>query len=226
MAPTGKIVAIHMEDLVPVFRDNNHTTELRGWCTYLYEVPSLKPIQILKIPGTCDKRDLVGLKEDRFIRARRYDQFSTAGACFCPDGKLLVTGNLRNVFVWDVESGKLLRKLDVPDSEELQCCAFSSDGRTIVAWGWGWSNKVYFWETSTGRLRGTLRAPSRLFALAVSPDGQRLATAGRGPEVRIWELKDAFQRVESNESRAADVAKKAWQALASPSLDSHVNSLS
>jgi hypothetical protein len=90
------------------------------------------------------------------------------------------------VQLWDLRTGKELRRFPVPEpyffSPNL---AFSPDGK-LLAWSAA-STKVYLWEVATGK-----ELPRRIAGAgpAFSPDGSILATGAKGEEgiFTLWEV--------------------------------------
>src|SRR5262249_51556200 len=79
------------------------------------------------------------------------------GLAFSPDGKRLAecTDDGPTVRLWDVESGRLLHKLEPPDREihGHYHAAFSPDGKTLAAAGSGNRHSaVHLWDPATGKL--------------------------------------------------------------------------
>jgi WD40 repeat protein len=111
----------------------------------------------------------------------------SAIAQYSPDGRFLVAISEYGVaFVWDAADGRLVRTLGDAHSEN-RGLAFSRDGRYFAA-GNG-TKSISVWETATGREVRRLPRSGRLYALAFSPDGRRLAaaTAGRDPaQAELW----------------------------------------
>ena len=95
---------------------------------------------------------------------------------FSLNGKILATAardsNDKAIRVWNARTGKLLRKLEHPES--INSMTLSPDGSTLVS---GSSDSmIRFWDTRTGRNTKTLDNMSS-DVLAYSADGSKIAVA-------------------------------------------------
>ena len=134
-------------------------------------------------------------------------------AAYLPDGRALVTaGRDRTVRLWDLATGKELRRFDwgeaQPDSEpgptqevtmqqyEHQAleeralnnlATLSSDGKFVAA---SRDGVVCWWETASGkRLHQVQTGQKRLIQLAFSADAGSLLTLGtRGETIAVWDV--------------------------------------
>jgi hypothetical protein len=121
--------------------------------------------------------------------ARRQDHnWYVRTIAFSPDGlRIATSGEGENaIFVWEVASGKLVRKL-APEWPAISV-AWCLGGRVLVS---GHSyDRLHFWDLATGKWLAMSRdrpGPYHWRMLA-SHDGRRVYTAGSDSAVRLWDV--------------------------------------
>ncbi|MEO3927438.1 Hsp70 family protein [Micromonosporaceae bacterium B7E4] len=112
-------------------------------------------------------------------------------AAFSSNGRLLATydsGIFGYVQVWDVASGKRLRRLS--DSWWASCLAFSPRDDQFLACA-GHDESVRFWSVSGWSRRGRVDSddPAAIRHVAFSPDGKLLATDGGKGRTLLWDAR-------------------------------------
>jgi WD40 repeat protein len=122
---------------------------------------------------------------------------------FSPDGRTLASSSFdHDIRLWDPATGKPLRTLG-GHSQAVVGLAFSRDGRRLASGSD--DSTIRLWRAADGAPLRTLSAGNHTYAVAFSPDGRLLASAGRarggvgtllhqltggvapGPVVRIWD---------------------------------------
>ena len=123
-----------------------------------------------------------------------------------PDGSKLFTGDFDGPAVWDVETGKLLRRFE-NHSEVVSATTFSADGRRVV-WGTIQGN-VWLWDVETGKQVqhfsgvGINNYIGTVLSVALSPDGLRVLTATNDDNARLWDVETGkeIERIAASDDR-------------------------
>jgi WD40 repeat protein len=104
---------------------------------------------------------------------------SIRSLAFSPDSRILATGGEYGaVLLWDVATGKELRRSDAR-KEGVGSLTFSPDGKTLAVWRY-FNGGLRLLAVDTLAEQKSLPAPDRYFTcLAFSPDGKRLVGAGQ-----------------------------------------------
>lgn len=105
---------------------------------------------------------------------------------FSPDGAILAAGgNEKEIRVFDVTTGKLLRTLQ-GHTDTIRSLSFSPDGKTIVS---GSDDKsIKLWDAATGKLLTSLDGQGdQVMAVAFSPDGRTFASGCEDGLAKIFD---------------------------------------
>jgi WD40 repeat protein len=149
----------------------------------------------------------IGQLEGPALKIQRHQR----AVAFSSDGKLLATGDEQaTVRIWDLETKKQLREIDVKSGAETLSLAFSPDGKTLAcagAWNEGGVPKgvtlnlqgrvtimgkegylVLLWNVATGEeVRRFAGLKDNVQSVVFSRDGKTLAAASRDGRICLWE---------------------------------------
>jgi WD40 repeat protein len=127
--------------------------------------------------------DVAARKVAATFKGAREDRYGFYVVALSPDGKTLAATVEKAAILWDVKSGKEVRRLE----GVIGGLAFSPDGKLLA-----FVNKDYgvtLLDLASGMPRATLKGV--VDALAFAPDGKTLATGTRLPDqeaVKMWDV--------------------------------------
>jgi len=131
-----------------------------------------------------------------------------------PDGQTLANGSDdRTIKLWHLPTGTLITTLSDPSGNVVRSVAFSPDGKTLVS---GSFNKINLWKLGnvlSGCKVGRSCVPTQTLpgnlgiveSVAISPDGQTLASGSKDKTIKLWNLQTGKLRSTiSNPSEKVD----------------------
>jgi dipeptidyl aminopeptidase/acylaminoacyl peptidase len=110
---------------------------------------------------------------------------TVAGLDYSPDGKLLASGTVRFLRLFDAVGGQEIRRIEAHRDLIIRL-AFAPDGKSLATCGW--DSAIAVWDVATGQARQRMPAqPGPLESVTYSPDSRWLATGSTGGIIRLWD---------------------------------------
>ncbi len=159
--------------------DGRHiTSSYGGSCVKVWDVISGHELKASKDSSEADVKSAT--------QVVKTDEGSINCMAVSADGTLgASTDGYRDLFVWDLRSGKRVGTMKGSEYE-ITSAAISGDGKTIAA---ACGDKLRLWDVERGgRNRILLGTPHSASLLAFSPDGSKIACGGRDRDITIWDV--------------------------------------
>ncbi|QVL32069.1 NB-ARC domain protein [Telmatocola sphagniphila] len=144
---------------------------------------------------------------------------------FSPDGKTLVSGSFQELNIWDIDSGKLKKKL-TGFADRVTALDFSHDGKYLATGGGAPTEdgELRLYQTSDWKLIQDIKPAhsDTVYAVQFSPDNTKLASSAADKFVKVFEVPSGklLKSFEGHTHHVLDVAWKSdGKALASAGAD-------
>jgi WD40 repeat protein len=144
---------------------------------------------LLASGGSDDTVRLWSIPKVALVNTLQGHSSTVSSIAISPDGVLLASGSYdRTVRLWSLPKGELTYNLVEVDSIMGVTAVAFFPGTRFLAVGIYWAVRV--WDMSNGEQKHVLQGESRrVFAIAVSPDGTRLASSGSSDgTVHLWSM--------------------------------------
>ena len=171
-------------------RTKTHEFDYNFPLAYLETHPN-KDIAILNTTNTL--AHIVSIKSKEIVGSINHDCFTKLNSFgFANDINILGIAKGMSVYIWDLNSQKLINKIIIDSNNQnyISSISFTGDGKYICTGSFG-NNEANIWEVSTGeKLCGPLNHENGVInSNFIKIDGRvKLITASADEKIRIWEM--------------------------------------
>ncbi|MDX2232354.1 MAG: serine/threonine-protein kinase [Leptolyngbyaceae cyanobacterium bins.349] len=195
---TGTVSAIAISTAHHILVSGSHDTTVKLWSvrakTLLQTLTqhrdrvtgiALSPDDLLFASSSFDQTIcLWSLPDGKLQQTLTGHQHRITGVTFSPNGRMLMSSSSREIYLWSVQTGRLLRTLSDEDTDAVRAIAFSADGRSCIL---GYRDGTFqIWNPHTGQLVHSFTTPTgSINAIAPSANGHLLASSV-GRVTQLW----------------------------------------
>ncbi|MBA4192459.1 MAG: hypothetical protein C0467_31205 [Planctomycetaceae bacterium] len=149
-----------------------------GWISPNHtRVATLHSDNTLRLWNTEDGTLLTTLPNVKSIKSAAFNHSST----------LFAFTDEKNICVWDIRTNSITRRIDQKFGKEASIDAFTPDGRLVLR-SYSFDRSVNVYDFERDKVEVVINGHSvAVTSSAVSPDGERLATADSDAVVKIWD---------------------------------------
>jgi WD40 repeat protein len=167
----------------------NEIVALPGHGEHVFAVAFLPDGRRILSAGDDSKLRLWDLLTAREIRSFENHKGNVYCIAVSPDGSAAFSGGEdRALSLWDVESGRLIQNEAIKHTEPINRVAFLGDGPTVLTAGD--DGQVGAWNLKQDQVKNHQWKTVQWKALAVSPDGRRVAFGGKGMVVTLMDIQN------------------------------------
>lgn len=169
---------------------------LEGHSDTIYTM-ALSPDGSMLASGSADRTiRLWDMRTGKTRRSLSGHEKTIRNIAFSPCGKLLASGSdgsMNNLWLWNVESGRSIHRLNV--SSAVLLVIFSPSGETLLAGSE--DGNTWLWDVQNGKNEHTLQGDDCTGdgswvkgdrRLAISPDGNNLAFKAGEKKIQLWDV--------------------------------------
>lgn len=189
-SPDGKTLAtpVSSGELELLNLDGKTRLLLKGSYVHYGEEFSFSPDSKI-LAALSDKDNIIKLwstQNGKELPSFTVDAEELHGVTFSPNGKVLAANSGGNIYIWNLETRKVLQTIN---SGRVNSISFNHDSKILISGG----SDIKLWNIENGELFATL--PFYASIVRYSPDGKILASINNGT-VTLWnlDLEDLLRR--------------------------------
>jgi WD40 repeat protein len=187
ISPDGQnLISCSDDDTINLWnlRTNKFTRSLTGHTSNVLSL-AITPDSKVLVSGALDGIRLWDVLQERPFFTLAGLETSVDRLAISPDGQTLASGDgSGEIKLWDLKAGKLIGQISA-HTDTISGLAFTPDGKILISASHDYTIKL--WDIYTGQLIRTLNGKNWINAIAISPNGQTLASAGRDG-TKLWNL--------------------------------------
>lgn len=153
--------------------------------------------------GSNDKTaKLWNISDGKLLKTFGEHNYSVENVCFSPDNKYLVSsdfdysfsGTKPTVYIWEIESGVLIKKYSFDNFYKITALSISPDGKTLIAA----TKSLVIWDISSGKIIHEIKSSdeySIFTAVSFSPDGKLIVSGETNSSVKILDIASGKEKM-------------------------------